>query len=60
MMEDRNGNPIRIFQTWKEDRFGNMRLYTIHENENGNKWRRKLDGPMTKKEYFKRKLAGKI
>jgi len=60
MMEDGQGNSIYIFETWEEDPFENMRLYTIHEYENGRQWKRKLYGPIPKKEYFQRKLAGTL
>lgn len=54
----RNPNPPRISAKWEEDSSENMRLYTIYIYEDGKRHRRILDGPISKKEYFKRKLAG--
>lgn len=60
MMVGWQHNIIRIFETWEEDLFGEMRLYIIYEYKNGDKWKRKLYGPIPKEEYFLQKLADKL
>ena len=50
---------ISIHEVWLEEPAGMIR-YAIRTNADGGASKIKMEGPITKKEYFARKLSGDV